>query len=213
MPRYSSDDNDDWADRHEGNKTLRFIMQRCWFILLVPLIAIAVYNARYVVPAQKKLDKQIAEEKQRGEAERNRILTDSRKVGVGISALRALADTFQVRFTSMDSLIDSVTVLRAAEQAEMMKLQAQGESLRTVFSLASGKSDSLSNLLPPMQARIDSFKTLIASRNEQIKTLEAEKAADLEVADKVLNPDNYRKNSALLTGEGDFPNRDALPKR
>jgi hypothetical protein len=214
MPRHTFDSgsSDDWEDRHEGNRTVRFILRRSW-VLIVPLIAVAWYNARHVVPMQKKLDQEIAQERVRGEAERTKTLTDARKVGVGISMLEALSDTFQVRFAAIDSLIDSVAVLRAQDEVDMKTLEAQGESLRTVYSMGSGKAESLANRLPAMQARIDSLKTLIASRNEQIQTLEAQKEKDLDMADRVLHPNSYRKNSALLTGKGDFPNRDALPER
>jgi hypothetical protein len=44
-------------------------------------------------------------------------------------------------------------------------------------------------------------------------TLLAEAASHREVTDRVLNPDSYRKNTALVTGEGNFPNRDAIEKR
>ena len=152
MPRYTFDSgsSDDY-DRPEGNKTLRFIMHRAW-VLVVPLIAVGWYNARQVVPMAKKADQEIAAEKQKSEEQRNKTLTDARKVGVSISMLRALSDTFQVRFAKIDSLIDSVSVLRAVDTADLKKLEAEGESLRTVFSLASGKADSLSKYLRPCRS-------------------------------------------------------------
>ena len=60
-------------------------------------------------------------------------------------------------------------------------------------------------------ARIDSLKNLIAAEEEQIRQLETARQADLDQTSKVLSPP--RKNTALLNGEGDFPNRDARPKR
>jgi hypothetical protein len=214
MPRYrfGNGSDDDWEVQHQGNKTLRFIFTRAW-VLIVPLIAVGWYNARYVVPMAKRYDQQIAAIKARGDSLRTHKLTESRKVGIGLSMLRALSDTFQVRFARIDSLIDSVSVLRSQDQAEVQRLTHQGDSLRTTYSTAVGKADSLSKYLPPMQARIDSLRAAIADQTEQIRKLEAEKQADLDVADRVLNPNKYHKNSALVTGEGDFPNRDALPKR
>jgi hypothetical protein len=64
-----------------------------------------------------------------------------------------------------------------------------------------------------MQQKIDSLKAMIAARDEEIQKLEAERKADADLTERVLRPDLFRKNSALFTGEGDYPNRDALPKR
>jgi chromosome segregation ATPase len=179
----------------------------------VPLIGVGWYNARYLGPATKAAEVRIETERKTYEDQRAKTLSEARKIGVTISALRALADTFQVRFAKVDALIDSVTVLRNADQTEVTKLEGELDSLRTVYSIASGKSSELSALLPPMQARIDSLKTRIASREDSIRKLEAEKQADQKRAKEVLDPNTLRKNSALLEGKGNFPNRDALPRR
>ena len=54
---------------------------------------------------------------------------------------------------------------------------------------------------------------MIATCTAEAQRLDEETSTNLDLADRVLNPIKYRKNTALVTGKGDFPNRDALPKR
>ena len=212
MPRSLGRDSSDWGREDDGNRVLKFLLQRSW-VLVVPLIAIGWYQAREVAPRVQAIEAEIAAERDSVDAQRTRKLSGARRVEVGVSALRALADTFEVRFAGIDVLIDSVSALREADQSDLTWLQTQADSLQKVLSVASGKSAQLSVLLPPMQTRIDSLKSAIAARDEEIKKLEQERQADADLTERVLRPDLFRKNSALFTGEGEYPNRDALPKR
>ena len=211
MPRSFGRGGEDWGE-DQGNPALKFILQRSW-VLIVPLIAVGWYQAREVAPRVKAVHAEMEKERAEIDMQRAKTLSDARRVEVGISALRALADTFEVRFAGIDALMDSVTALRDADLSDLRWLEKQSDSLRAVESVASGKSDELSRLLPPMQQKIDSLKAVIAARDEEIQKLEAERKADADLTERVLRPDLFRKNSALFTGEGDYPNRDALPKR
>ncbi len=211
MPRSFGNSGDGWGEE-SGSPVVKFILQRSW-VLIVPFIAIGWYQAREVAPRIKALDAQIAAEQDSVDNQRAVILTGARKVEASLSAIRALSDTFAVRFDAVAQLIDSVTVLRNAEMSDLRYLERQADSLQKVYLQASGKSEVLARLLPPMQSRIDSLRAVIAARNSEIARLEEEKRADADLTDRVLRPDAYRKNSALFTGEGDYPNRDALPKR
>jgi len=203
----------DWSEEEpRSKKAVRLLAQRAWLII-VPLIGVGFYNARYLTPAVKDMDAKIATERQELEAQRTKTLSDARRVGVKISALSALADTFEVRFLKIDALIDSVNTLRESDLADLKQLEAEGDSLRAIYSHAAGRSSELAALLPPMQARIDSLKATITGWEDTIRKLEAEKAADTDLAERILRPNLFRKNTALVTGPGEFPNRDALPKR
>jgi hypothetical protein len=203
---------DDEEREKPASRILKLILQRSW-ILIVPLIAIAWYNSRQIVPLSKKYDADLATAKKTAEARRTTVLSDARRVGVQISALNALSDTLEVRFQKYDALIDSVSVLRDADMVEVQSLEHQADSLRAIYSQAAGKSGDLSVLLPPMQARIDSLKIRISAREDSIQALQAQKQTDLALAERILRPQLFRKNSAILTGAGTFPNRDSLPKR
>jgi hypothetical protein len=203
---------DNWEEEKVDRPLLMILLQRSW-LLLVPLIAIAWYNGRVLVPQAKQMDAQIAELKSKTDDERTKTLSDARKVQIGLSALAALGDTFKVRFAGMDVLIDSVTTLKEAESKDLQWLEARADSLRKALSSTEGRWREASVKLPPLQARIDSLTAVVAARSQQITSLEVEAKALRDSSDRVLRPDVYRKNSALLTGPGDFPNRDALPKR
>ncbi len=214
MPRghFGKDSSDEWPSEREGNPTVRFIFQRSW-VLIVPLIAIAWYNSRTIQPLAKKMDETTLQEKATAEGKRDEILTNATRLEARISMLAALDDTFKSRFTKIDSLIDSVSTVRASDTKDLNFLQSRADSLRKIMAGADSQSAELSAKLPPMQTKIDSLNRLIADWNTEIKRLEDARAADSSLTDRVLRPNVYRKNTALMTGAGDFPNRDALPKR
>jgi hypothetical protein len=213
MPsRLYRDSDEAWGERGEGNPFLRALFARSWF-LVIPLIAIWWFEAKQIDPMAKQIDQKIAEDRKAVEVSRGKLLAQSRQMGVRISLLRAVGDTFTVRFGQMGVLLDSLRILEAADRKEIAGLEAQSESLRAVFSEAEGSSRTRSERLTVLQATVDSLRDLIAQREDETRKLEGEIASDKDLADRVLRPDAYRKNNALLTGEGDFPNRDALPKR
>lgn len=213
MPsRLSEDREEAWGERGEGNPILRALFARSWF-LVIPLIAVWWFEAKKVDPMAKLIDQKIGEDRKTVELSRGKLLAQARQMGVRISLLRAVGDTFTVRFDQMGVLLDSLRILEAVDRKEIAGLEAQSESLRGVFSAAEERSTAHSERLTVLQARVDSLRGLIAQREEETRRLEGEIATDKDLADRVLRPDVYRNNNALLTGEGAFPNRDALPKR
>jgi hypothetical protein len=213
MPsRLMQDSGEGWGERGEGNPFLRALFARSWF-LVIPLLGVWWFEAKKIDPMAKQIDAKIVEERKAVEASRGKLLAQARQMGVRISLLRAVGDTFTVRFGQMGVLLDSLRILEEVDRKEIAGLEAQSESLRTVFSDAEGRSRIHSDQLAGLQATVDSLRGVIAQREEETQRLEGEIATDKDLADRVLRPDAYRKNNALLTGEGDFPNRDALPKR
>jgi hypothetical protein len=204
--RYSS------YDEGVQNPVAKFLIARSWF-LIIPLIGLVYANAKQITPKVLQIKADIAAEEKAITEERVGVLKGARELEVHISQLRALQDTFAVRFSRIDSLADSVGVLLHADRQAMDKLQAELDSLRQVYSLAVGQSQAYSESLQVLSPIVDSLKTVIAARAEETQKLEEETATNLDLADRILNPNKYRKNTALVTGKGDFPNRDALPKR
>jgi chromosome segregation ATPase len=204
--RYSS------YDEGERNPIVRFLAARSWF-LIIPLIGLVYANAKQITPKYQQIKARIVTEEAAINQERVTVLKGAREMESHISQLHALQDTFAVRFAKVDSLADSVSVLLSADRQATGKLQAELDSLRQVYSLAMGQSQANSESLQVLSPIVDSLKTAIATRTAEAQGLDEETATNLDLADRVLNPIKYRKNTALVTGKGDFPNRDALPKR
>jgi chromosome segregation ATPase len=190
----------------------RKIVARAWF-LLIPLLGIWWFHIRELTPEVKAIEAEIAEEQQTVEAERAASLKDARKLGIDISRLKAFGDTLEVRREQITALLDSIHVVRKAHIEETRILEAQTDSLRQILSQAEGRSIEYSAALQRMQAEVDSLRVKIAAHREETAQLEEQIARTRDLTDRVLRPEAYRKNNALVAGEGDFPNRDALPKR
>ena len=196
----------------ERNPIVKLLGARSWF-LIIPLIGLVYANSKQITPKFLQMKADIAVEERAITEERGRVLKGGRDMEVRISQLHALQDTFAVRYARIDSLADSVSVLLGADRQAMNKLQAELDSLRQVYSLAMGQSQASSESLQILSPIVDSLKAAIATRTTEAEALDRETATNLDLADRVLNPTKYRKNSALVTGKADFPNRDALPKR
>jgi hypothetical protein len=209
MPRYFGEERE---EKKEANPILRGIAARAWY-LVIPLIALGWYHTKVVTPRVNAVSAQILADQKAIEAQRGTILSDARKLGVETSRLKAEADTFSVRATQFSALLDTVRMVVDSQVAETRKLEAQSDSLRTIISEAEGNATRYSDSLVAMQARVDSLRALIEGRQAMTAKLQQEIAVDQDLADRILRPGVYRKNSALVTGHGDFPNRDALPKR
>ncbi len=159
MPsRLMEDSEEAWGEGREGNPFLRALFARSWF-LVIPLIAIWWFEAKKIDPMAKQIDQKIAEDRKGPlRLSRGKLLAQSRQMGVRISLLRAVGDTFTVRFTQMGVLLDSLRILEAADRKEIAGLEAQSESLRGVFSEAEGKSRVNSERLTVLQATVDSLQ-------------------------------------------------------
>jgi len=204
--RYSS------YDEGDRNPIVKALAARSWF-LIIPLIGLVYANAKQIAPKYQQIKAGIVTQEAAINEERVKVLKGARETEVHISQLHALQDTFAVRFAQVDSLADSVSVLVAADRQALGKLQAELDSLSQVYSLAMGQSQANSESLQVLSPIVDSLKTVIATCTAESQRLDEETSTNLDLADRVLNPIKYRKNTALVTGKGDFPNRDALPKR
>ncbi|MDM7913640.1 MAG: hypothetical protein ACE15D_05725 [Candidatus Eisenbacteria bacterium] len=205
-----------WSDTGEHRSAfssfLRKLYTRSWY-LVIPLIAVWWFDAQRVDPQTKAIEEEMAKERKGVEETRNVSLTRARKVNIRISALRAVGDTIAVRGEQAGAILDTIQTMIHDNLTEIRTMEVESDSLRTVYATATEHSDAYSRRLETMQARVDSLRALIEQRSNDIAQLETEIAATNDLADRLLHPEAYRKNSALVTGEGDFPNRDALPKR
>jgi hypothetical protein len=206
--RYSSGNYDD----EERKGFIKVLSARSWF-LIIPLIGLVYANARQVQPQVKEMNRTIAEEERAIQKERTETLSKANPIRARISALAALEDTFAVRFTKVDSVSQNILTFLEADRKATAKLLSEMDSLRMVYSLAAGQATALSESLQALAPVIDSLQADIATRSDETKRLWGETEQNLDLTDRILHPAKYQKNNALVTGAGDFPDRDALPKR
>ncbi len=198
--------------KSEPPKWIQAVLHRTWLVL-IPLIAVSWYRTNRVEPAVKELETTIAVERAAAEKVRGDILSKRKAPSTRMSMLNALADTFAVRFEQIDSVLDSVRVLQSKDFAEKAGLEAQIDSLRTVYSESEGAAAQRSQVVAALQARVDSLRGAIEARDEERVRLESEAVSNQGLVERVLYPDKFRKTTALWTGAGQFPNRDSLKTR
>jgi len=191
---------------------LRALSHRSWY-LLIPILAIAWVTEKRIEPGEKALAQQLQEERAAAERQRIETLSSARAFSIRMSMLRALVDTFEVRFGQVQAVEDTVRKIQANDLAEIRKLEQQLDSLRVEYAMADAQAQATSDSLSQLQAKVDSLNDLAAKLADERIPLEEAAAEDLDLADRIQNPDKYRKNTALVTGAGNYPNRDALPER
>jgi hypothetical protein len=199
-------------DEEERRGFVKVVFARFWF-LIIPLIGLVYANVRQVTPRVQELNKAMTEEQKTLEKTRTSTLTQANPIRAHISALGALGDTFQVRFVKIDSLAANINTFLDADRKATAKLNAEIDSLRQVYDVASAQASAYADTLRGLTPVVDSLQQLIATRTEETQRLWAETTERVDLTDRILNPDKYKKNSALVTGQGEYPNRDELPKR
>jgi hypothetical protein len=211
MPGSRVGSHEEWG-AEESKPFFRKILQRSWFIF-IPLLGVWWFHVRDLTPQVNAVETRIEGDRFLADSARQAGLKHARKLGIQISRLDAFMDTLDVRTDQINSFMDSVRTLQRAHQEETALLESQIDSLRQVLSTAEGQSMEYSAALQMMQKQVDSLRTLIADHREEARRLEGEIQQAADLTDRILNPEKYRKNTALVAGEGDFPDRDALPRR
>ncbi len=199
-------------DEEERGGFLKAVFARAWF-LVIPLIGLVYANARQVGPQLKEAKDTIAAEAKAFQKTRADTLSKATPIRAHISALAALGDTFDVRFAKIDSLTDGITEFLRGDLEATARLRAERDSLQQVYTSATDLAASYAESIRALQPTLDSLKALIEQRNAETQQLWAQTAEQLDQTDRILNPDIYRKNTALVTGQGDYPARDEKPKR
>jgi hypothetical protein len=199
-------------DEEERGGLLKVVFARFWF-LIIPLIGLVYANVKQVTPRVQDLNKAMTAEQKEMEHQRTQTLTQANPIRAHISALAALGDTFQVRFVKVDSLSANISTFLDADRKATAKLNSEIDSLRQVYEVASTQASAYAESLRALVPVVDSLQKTIATRTDETQRLWAETTERVDLADRILNPDKYKKNSALVTGQGEYPNRDELPKR
>lgn len=191
---------------------VQWVLIRTWLVV-IPIVAFNYAQSKKVEPAVHEIDQAIQKLSVERETSRLAVLGDANRLGMRISQLQALADTFQVRFDQVQAVLDSVRSVQAKDIAERNALQSEIDSLRSVYSQSSGSTVQKSERLSRLQNRVDSLHVVIEDRTRQAARLEAEASTNRDLRERVLDPHRFQDPHALVDGPGDYPNRDAMKKR
>ena len=111
------------------------------------------------------------------------------------------------------SVLDSLLTVRREYDTAVPTAEAQVDSLKAVLSEVQGQLQTASAELQQHQLTIDDLKETRRALADSIDAV-AEQIVELaDVYDRLANPDKYRKNTALIPGPGNYPDRDAIPPR
>lgn len=185
----------------DAPRAIRVVAHRSWF-LLIPLLAFSWVSSKKLAPRAEEIRLEMEKEAATMEQDRLQTLAGVRVINTRISQIKALSDTFQVRFDQLDSVMDSARTAAAVDRARVEVLERLLDSLRTVEANAKQREAALTDSITALDASIDSLKKAIPLVAEETRKLEAEAQANRELTDRVLNPSKYRRNSALIIGSG-----------
>ncbi|MCC7142889.1 MAG: hypothetical protein IT349_12380 [Candidatus Eisenbacteria bacterium] len=193
-------------------KWIQGILLRAWF-LLIPMLAFSYVRDKQIEPAVAQAKKEILQERAVAENARVQTLGEATKFNLKRSQLEALSDTFAVRFGQIQSVLDSIRIIQADDFAQRRMLESERDSLLSVVSHSMGEQQTKSARLQELQVKIDALRVAIEQRETESTKLAAEARANRDLAERVLRPEQFEKITALVNGAGNYPDRDALPKR
>jgi chromosome segregation ATPase len=188
-----------WSGREEAPRLIREIGHRAWFFL-IPLVAIFWVTSKKIEPRVHTIQEQIQQFEEETERQRLGTLAAARTVNIRISMIRALADTFQTRFDQIDAVMDSVYSAQAVHGEKIAELRSILDSLRAEQASADAAAAAAADSLVTADAVIDSLEREIPMVVAQRAELEALAEQNRDLTDRILNPNRYHRNRALIMG-------------
>jgi chromosome segregation ATPase len=188
-----------WSGREEAPRLIREIGHRAWFFL-IPLVAVFWVTSKKIEPKVHTIQEQIQQFEEETERKRLGTLAAARTVNIRISMIRALADTFQIRFDQIGAVMDSVYSAQSVHRAKIADLRSILDSLRAEQALADGAAAAAADSLATANAVIDSLERKIPTIVAQRVELEALAEQNRDLTDRILNPNKYHRNRALIMG-------------
>jgi hypothetical protein len=142
------------------------------------------------------------------------LLADVRVIDGESSVVQAAIDsTARPQVLLYRSILDSLLVIRREYDGALPTAEFKVDSLALVLAEIQTELQSASSELQQHQLTIDELKVYRRTMADSVVVLTGEIKELADVYDRLANPDDYRKNTALVPGPGNYPNRDALPER
>lgn len=192
---------------------IKQILTRFWY-LVIPGLGVVCAQDAYVRPHLVADENTINLGRVATDQVRDSLLAHLRIIDGETGAVRAEIDsTWNRQVNLYHSVLDSLLTIRREYDQAIPVAEAKVESLTAALAEIQTALQTASAELQNYQLNIDDMKVRRRSLRDSIDAvaLEIEELAD--VYDRLANPDKYRKNTALIPGPGNYPDRDNLPPR
>ena len=189
------------------------IFSRFWYFI-IPGLGIVCAQDAYVRPHLMNDENTINLARVATDQVRDRLLADHRVIEGETFALQAEIDsTWTPQVGLYRSILDSLLAVRREYDAALPTAEAKVDSLDTALTELLTALQTASAELQEHQLDIDEMKVRRRTLGDSLALVAREIEELADVYDRLANPDDYRKNTALIPGPGNYPDRDNLPPR
>lgn len=188
------------------------VFGRLWWVA-IPLVGIICSQDAYIRPHLMNDENTINLEKVATEQRVDSLLADLRIIDGEAAAVQAEIDsTWQPQVVLYSTVLDSLVRIRREFDAAIPGDEAKIDSLKAVLAELNGQLQTASAELQEHQQTIDRLKDERRSLRDSLSIVSNDIEELAGVYDRMANPDAYRKNTALIPGPGNYPNRDQIER-
>jgi hypothetical protein len=189
------------------------IFGRFWYFI-IPGLGIVCAQDAYVRPHLVNDENTINLARVATDQVRDSLLADLRVIDGETGAVQAEIDsTWTPQVALYRTVLDSLLLVRREYDAALPSAESKVDSLDLALAEILTALQSASAELQEHQLDIDRMKVRRRTLRDSIDAASGEIQELADVYDRLANPDNYRKNTALIPGPGTYPDRDNLPPR
>jgi len=195
------------------NKALKAIVGRLWY-LFIPAVGIVCSQDSYIAP-QLRADQ---DARNREEAAllkmQDSLLAEHRAIeGEGLSIQADVDSGYTPQLQLYRHVLDSLKTEQGYYDETLPMMRTRADSLRAILGELQGYLQQASVDMQNRQNSIDSLKDVRSGLRDSIESVSQTLVVLSDTWDRLAHPDKYRKNTALVPGPGNYPNRDALRDR
>jgi len=196
-----------------GTNWFKQVVSRFWYVMIPP-IAIMFAKDAYVRPHLVRNENKINLERVATDQVKDSLTADVRIIDGETATVQASIDsTAHPQVLLYRSVLDSLLSIRREYDGALPTAENKVDSLTLVLAEIQTELQSASAELQQHQLTIDELKVYRRAMTDSVVVLTGEIRELADIYDRLANPDDYRKNTALVPGPGNYPNRDALPER
>lgn len=188
------------------------VVSRFWYVI-IPGLGIVCAQDAYVRPHLLGDENTVNLGRVATDQVRDSLLADLRIIDNETAAVEAEIDsTWVPQVALFQHVLDSLLVIRREYDAAIPDAQAKVDSLDQALAEILTALQTASADLQANQLEIDRMKERRRVLKDSIDAVTVEIGELADVQDRLANPDRYRKNTALIPGPGNYPDRDNLKR-